>query len=158
MRGESERRIYRKSGRGKHESEKLVTNFVKNRVQEGQFVSIPENSKVSSCVTYAETMASFWRKKREGPTSDELIQKVVELFKRDWESFVRVEVNEDLNQYVDLLVERHPLRGFDAIHLASVKVIHDSLPGNLIFLCFDRRLASAAHEEGLKIFGEGCEE
>lgn len=113
---------------------------------------------ITSCVTYAETMASFWRKKREGPTSDELIQKVVELFKRDWESFVRVEVNEDLNQYVDLLVERHPLRGFDAIHLASVKVIHDSLPGNLIFLCFDRRLASAAHEEGLKIFGEGCEE
>ena len=49
MRGGSERRIHRKSGRGKHESEKLVTNFVKNRVQEGQFVSLPENSKVSRC-------------------------------------------------------------------------------------------------------------
>jgi len=104
---------------------------------------------ITSCVTYAETMACFWRKKREGLTPDELIQKVSMLFKRDWESFVRVEVNEDLNEYVDSLIQRHPLRGFDAIHLASAKVVHDSLPGNLIFLCFDRRLASAAHEEGL---------
>jgi len=77
------------------------------------------------------------------------------LFKRDWESFVRVEVNEDLNEYVDSLIQRHPLRGFDAIHLASAKVMHDSLPGNLIFLCFDQRLASAAHEEGLNTLSPG---
>jgi len=45
--GGSEGRNHEKSNQGRHESEKLVTNFVKNRVQEGRFVSIPENSKVS---------------------------------------------------------------------------------------------------------------
>jgi len=111
---------------------------------------------ITSCVTYAEAMASFWRKKREGLTPEGLIREIAGLFKRDWESFVRVEVNEDLNEYVDSLIERHPLRGFDAIHLASAKVVHDSLQENLLFLCFDQRLASAAYEEGLNIVR--CEE
>jgi hypothetical protein len=35
------------SPQGKYQSEKIVTNFVKNRVRKGQFVSSPENSKVS---------------------------------------------------------------------------------------------------------------
>ena len=45
--GQTEGRNHEKSNQGRNESEKLVTDFVKNRVQEGQFVSIPENSKVS---------------------------------------------------------------------------------------------------------------
>ena len=46
--GRTEGRNHEKSNQGRHESEKSVTNFVRNRVQDGQFVSIPENSKVSS--------------------------------------------------------------------------------------------------------------
>jgi GH24 family phage-related lysozyme (muramidase) len=45
--GRTEGRNHEKSNQERHESEKLVTNFVKNRVQEGQFTSLPENSKVS---------------------------------------------------------------------------------------------------------------
>lgn len=107
---------------------------------------------ITSCVTYAETMASFWRKKREGLTPQELIQETTGLFKRDWEGFVRVEVNEDLNHTIDSLVQKYPLRGFDAIHLASAKVVSECLRGNLVFLCFDQRLVAAAHEEGLATF------
>ncbi len=107
---------------------------------------------VTSCVTYAEAMASFWRKKREGLTPEEMIHEAARLFKKDWETFVRVKVNEDLNQYVDSLVQRYPLRGFDAIHLASAKVINEFLPENLLFLCFDHGLTTAAHNEGLMTF------
>jgi len=45
--GRTEGRNHEKSDHGKHESEKLVTNFVKNRVGEMLFVLLPENSKVS---------------------------------------------------------------------------------------------------------------
>jgi len=45
--GQTEGCNHKKSNQGRNESEKLVTDFVKNRIQEGQFVSIPENSKVS---------------------------------------------------------------------------------------------------------------
>ena len=74
------------------------------------------------------------------------------LFKRDWLSFIRVEMNDLLNEYIDRVIERHPLRGFDAVHLASATVVNERLPDNILFACFDQRLCDAARDEGLKIF------
>jgi len=57
-----------------------------------------------------------------------------------------------LNGYVDRAVEGYPLRGFDAIHLASAMVIHERFPEDFMFACFDDRLLRAANEEGFKTF------
>jgi predicted nucleic acid-binding protein len=109
---------------------------------------------VTSFVAYAETMASIYRKKREAELADTLIRGVVRAFHRDWESFVRVEVNEELNGYIDRVVDRYPLRGFDAIHLASALTIREIVPENFLFACFDDRLSRAARSEGLQTFPE----
>lgn len=107
---------------------------------------------VTSFVAYAETMASLYRKKREADLADALIRKIVDSFQQDWEGFIRVEVNGELNAYIDRVVAKHPLRGFDAIHLASAIVIHERLPEGFVFACFDDRLASAAQSQGLETF------
>lgn len=107
---------------------------------------------ITSFVAYAETMASIYRKKREAGLADKLIRKITESFHRDWESFIHVEVNDALNRYIDQVVKRHPLRGFDAIQLASAMVIHERFPEDLIFACFDDRLVHAAGSEGIEIF------
>ena len=107
---------------------------------------------VTSSVTYAETMASMYRKKRESDISDTLINDIADSFQQDWESFIRVEVNDRLNEYIDRVVKKYPLRGFDAIQLASAIVIHERFPEDFIFACFDDRLAGAAHLEGLETF------
>lgn len=107
---------------------------------------------VTSSVTYAETMASFYRKKREADLSGKMIKKIVNSFRTDWKSFIRVEVTDDLNEYIDKAVGSHPLRGFDAIHLASALVVHRRLPENFLFACFDGRLNQAAQAEGLETF------
>ena len=107
---------------------------------------------VTSFVAYAETMASMYRKKRELDLADTLICKIADSFHQDWESFIRVEVNDKLNGYIDRVVEKYPLRGFDAIHLASAIVIHERLPEDFVFACFDDRLVSAAQSEGLETF------
>lgn len=107
---------------------------------------------VTSFVAYAETMASMYRKKRESDLADTLICKITDSFHRDWESFIRVEVNDNLNGYIDRVVEKYPLRGFDAIHLASAIVIYERLPEDFVFACFDNRLARAAQSEGLETF------
>ena len=101
-------------------------------------------------------MASMYRKKREADLSDSLIRKIVHLFHQDWQSFIRVEINDELNAYIDRVVERYPLRGFDAIHLASAMLVHERLPEDLVFACFDDRLTRAARSEGLKTFSPGC--
>ncbi len=107
---------------------------------------------VTSSVAYAETMASMYRKQREADLKVSLIENVVTSFSDDWQAFIRVEVNDDLNDLISGLVVRHPLRGFDAIHLASALAIHKRLPRDFVFACFDKALLTAARAEGLETF------
>ncbi len=107
---------------------------------------------VTSSVTYAETLASCYRKKREVGLKNKVFKKVVDEFQRDWQSFIRVEVNDELNQSIDRIIERHPLRGFDAIHLVSALIMHEKVSEDFLFACFDFRLVQAAKKEGLDTF------
>jgi predicted nucleic acid-binding protein len=107
---------------------------------------------VSSSVAYAETMSSVYRKKREADLTEPLINKIVDAFQRDWESFIRVEVNDKLNEYIDRVIKKHPLRGFDAIHLSSAILIRERIPEEFVFACFDERLTGAARSEGIQTF------
>jgi len=107
---------------------------------------------VTSFVAYAEMLASMYRKKREAGLAGTLIRNIADTFRKDWESFIRVEVNNELNGYIDRVVEGYPLRGLDAIHLASAMVIHEKLPENFVFACFDEELVRAAKSEGFETF------
>lgn len=107
---------------------------------------------VSSSVAYAETMATIYRKKRESDLDSKIIQNAQETFKSDWNSFIRVEVTNDLNPFIDNVLQKHALRGFDAIHLASAMIIHERLPADFFFACFDQRLNQAAKLEGFQAF------
>ena len=107
---------------------------------------------VSSSVAYAETMATIYRKKRESDLDSKIIQNAQETFKSDWNSFIRVEVTNDLNPFIDNVLQKHALRGFDAIHLASAMIIHERLPADFFFACFDQRLNQIAKLEGFQTF------
>jgi predicted nucleic acid-binding protein len=106
----------------------------------------------TSFVTYAETMASIFRKRRESHLDNLIVQEIQDLFKQDWLSFVRVEVNDELNLYVDRVTEQYQLRGFDSIHLASALIIHHSFQQDFLFACFDDKLAAAARAEDVQTF------
>lgn len=112
---------------------------------------------VVSSVAYAETAAAVYRKKREADLEEDEVRQVMEAFQRDWKSLLRVEVNDWLNGLIDRMVQRHPLRGFDALHLASAVLIKENLGRDFLFVCFDQRLAGAALKEGLEVrpFWEG---
>ena len=106
---------------------------------------------ITSAVTYAETLASIYRKRRESRDIDaHIFRAVLESFQKDWKSFIRVDVNEHLHEIINKLVADHPLRGFDAIHLASALLLHEKIENNFIFACYDKRLIAAAIEEGLE--------
>ncbi len=72
------------------------------------------------------------------------------------EQFHRVEVTDDLKEWIDKTVSRYPLRGFDAIHLASALIVHNSLPEEFLFACYDKKLFRAAHKTGLKTLPESA--
>jgi len=105
---------------------------------------------VTSTVTYAETMASIYRKKREVNTKDKIFRRVIHSFQEDWQSLIHVAVTNDLNEMINRLLDSHPLRGFDAIHLASALIVSENVQEDFLFACFDRRLNEAAQAEALK--------
>ncbi len=80
--------------------------------------------------------------------------KIIDSFKRDWNSLIRVEATDELNDWIDKMVSRCPLRGFDAIHLASALIVHDKLPEEFLFACFDNQLLQAAQTAGLQTLPE----
>jgi predicted nucleic acid-binding protein len=110
------------------------------------------NQIVTSFVAYAETVASIYRKKREEDLGDTLVRKIKDSFQQDWMTFIRVEINDELNMYIDHVISQHQLRGFDAIHLASAIVIQENIPDDFLFACFNDQLARAARLEDLETF------
>lgn len=107
---------------------------------------------VTSAVAYAETLAAIFRKKREANLDDVDVAKIVAGFKEDWDSFIRVAAGDNLNEILDQILLRHPLRGFDAIHLASALLVKNRLAEKFLFCCFDNRLSAAAEKEGFEPF------
>jgi predicted nucleic acid-binding protein len=107
---------------------------------------------VTSSVAYAEALASFFRKKRESGIDDALMEEIVGNLRADWNSFIRIQVNDELNEYIDRAIKAHPLRGFDAIHLASAMIVFGTFKSDFLFICFDQKLTRAAQQEGIKTF------
>lgn len=104
-----------------------------------------------SKVGYAETLATFHRKKREGEIAAKQLKKISSSFRNDWKSFIRMDVSGELEKLVDRLVAKYPLRGFDAIHLASSLSLKKLFKSQLAFVAADRRLLDAALKERLMI-------
>jgi len=105
---------------------------------------------ITSSVAYAETMATIFRKKRETNVDESIFMSVIKTFQKDWLTFITVEVKDDLNKLINKIVASHPLRGFDAVHLASALTLHDAIHDIMVFACYDKRLLKAAKGEGLQ--------
>ncbi|MBN2494236.1 MAG: type II toxin-antitoxin system VapC family toxin [Deltaproteobacteria bacterium] len=111
------------------------------------------DSVATSRVAYPEARSAFARRHREGALTPAGIRKAVSALDRDMDAYVIVELQEHVARQAGLLAERHSLRGFDAIHLASALDL-GLLAGRMpAFVTFDDRQARAADEEGLKAFG-----
>lgn len=127
--------------------EEAGSQEVKRAVDEYRIVS-------TSRVAYVEARAGISRQYREGNLTNEERQQVVADLIRDWNNYFIVEVSESVAEVAGTLTEKHPLRGFDAIHLASALVLRDRTRLDVSFFCFDERLQAAAQAEGLSALGK----
>lgn len=106
----------------------------------------------TSSVAYAEARASLARKQREGVFSDEELYEAVTAFEEDWQTFEKLTATENVARLAGNLAEKHALRGFDAIHLASALLVRvaaqeeaeESGEDSTRFLSFDGDLSQAA--------------
>jgi predicted nucleic acid-binding protein len=102
-------------------------------------------------IAYAEIFAGFARKFREGHLPKVSYALACRQLERDWQSYVRVELQDDVLFLARDLIQRHPLRGFDAVHLASALSLKTALSEGITFAAADTRLLRAAAAEGLEV-------
>ena len=100
-------------------------------------------------VAYPEARAALARRHRERAISHRGLRSAVAALDRDFEQYVVVELVAPVARLAGELSERHALRGFDAIHLASALELRSMTNEPVAFCCFDTRLAEAAVAEGL---------
>lgn len=124
--------------------DELGSTEVKQRVKAAQIVS-------TSRVAYVEARAGIARKFRDAELSKTEYNHMLEDLEEDWGSYFIVEVSESVTKLAGQLVHRYPLRGFDAIHLASGLLLKNRSRLELSFACFDDRLKGAAQMEGLPV-------
>ena len=114
------------------------------------------NTILTSRITVVEVTSAFQRKQREGAlTLDEATQLSSDFLALCTSEYTLVEVSIDLLDQARMLVERHPLRAYDAVQLASALVANAALQaaelGPLTFVASDRQLLTAAQAEGLAV-------
>lgn len=102
-------------------------------------------------IAYAEVYAGLTRKLREGHLSDTQYALACRQFEADWQAYIRVELHDSTLFLARDLIQRHPLRGFDAVHLASAIGLKNALGEDITFAAADERLLRAAEAEDLKI-------
>jgi hypothetical protein len=103
-----------------------------------------------------EVFAALARKEREGTLTQAQARLLRQGFLQDFTSlFGLVVVNLDVLQLAAALTARHPLRGYDAVPLATaLRVNAERVRNNLmplVFVSADDRLCQAAQREGLTV-------
>lgn len=104
-----------------------------------------------SVLAYAEVYATFARRLRESLLSEEEHDELVESYERDWQTMILVPVRSAVLGVVPRLVGENPLRGADAVHLASALFLQAS-GLEVMFAAADRQLVTAGRAEGLQVF------
>lgn len=102
--------------------------------------------RISSLLLYAEARAGLARAHRMQRIGDRRLIAAVDDVEAYCEEADLLEVTEELSRYAGELAERHGLRAYDAVHLASVDAVAD---GETLLVAADGALVRAAQAHGI---------
>ena len=103
----------------------------------------------TATIAYAEMYAGLTRRHRDGDLSAVDYANACEQFERDWTGYLRISLDEDVLGAARLVIQRHALRGFHGIHLASALTLQNRWDETVVVVAADQRLLRAAAAEGL---------
>jgi hypothetical protein len=112
------------------------------------------NTVLIAAIGMVEVAAALARMKREGRITRQRQTDYLQLFLKDAdEQYKIISLNSRILRRAIDLTQRHKLRGYDAVHLATAQFFNDELLAEdlppLIFVASDEDLLAAADAEGL---------
>jgi len=116
---------------------------VRDLVERAELVS-------TSVVAYAEARAALARQRREGGLTAAGFGQAKSDFELDWPRYLSLEVSEAVYRDAGDLSDKHHLRGFDSIHLASYLSLCEEGARQVRFSSYDETLNRAARKEARK--------
>lgn len=133
-----------------------TSSLVKLYVEESGSLKIKEIVRSATVVStsriaYAEARAAFARKRKEDGFSIAVLRRTVDNLNRDWENYFSIEVTDGLVRVAGDIAEKHLIRGFDSIHLASALSLKSKTGTDICFSSNDARLNQAARKEGITV-------
>ncbi|MBI5682802.1 MAG: type II toxin-antitoxin system VapC family toxin [Deltaproteobacteria bacterium] len=122
--------------------EETNSGIVKNWVKESEIAAVCR-------VAYPEMISALNKRLRCGDISSKEYRLLVAGFSKEWLDFAVMDFDEiEAGQ----LAEKYGLRGFDAVHLSSAKLLRaEGSSLSLAFSSFDKKLNQAASSEGFTI-------
>lgn len=113
---------------------------------------------IVSNIARVEVPSALWRKHRQREITKGDLVTLLAAFESDWRdaghesgSFQIMEVSDGILYLAAAALSRHPLRAYDALHLASAMAARDVDDGVEGFACFDHDLREAALAEGFEL-------
>ena len=101
-------------------------------------------------LTPIEARSAIRRREREGDIATADADRVLREIEDDASSlFLMQPSTSAVMEEAARLIDRHPLRAYDALQLAGCLVVRQGMPGPITFVCADARLCEAADGEGL---------
>lgn len=108
----------------------------------------------TSIISRAEMAAAFTSALRMGKIDKADYESALTKLRGDWIDYWRLAVTEEIITRADRSACEHGLRGYDAVHLASLLTWQENLGRPVILATFDHELANAAHHWGLQVVPE----
>jgi len=97
-------------------------------------------SLATSLITRTEVAAALTRAQRMKLITGEETQRALQIFRSEWESLLRLPMNEATVARGDILACEYSLRGYDAIHLATALLWKETLGLPVTLATYDRQL------------------
>jgi predicted nucleic acid-binding protein len=105
-------------------------------------------------LTWTELGAALARGARRGFFSEEEALEARKGLDAAWPTWIRIAVDESLVSQAEVLAWEYGLRGYDAIHLASVLTWREQIEHPVVLATFDRELWAAGRQVGLEVWPE----
>jgi predicted nucleic acid-binding protein len=103
----------------------------------------------TSVISRAEVSAAFAKAVRLKFVTRDAAASAMKQFAADWPHFIRLQLTETLVARAASLAWEQGLRGYDAVHLATALVWHETVGQPVFVATFDRQLWQGAQAAGL---------
>ena len=101
-------------------------------------------------ITLIESRSAVRRRQREGNISRVDADRILKQMEEEASASYHIQsLTDAVMEEAARLIDRHPLRAYDALQLAGCLIARQNVPGTLTFVCADTRLCEAARSEGL---------